>query len=233
LSASATSRHDPLGILGGTFDPVHNAHVRLAECALAALGLAAIRWVPSGLPGHRDSPQAGVEDRLAMLRLAIADEPRYRIDEFELRSEQPTYTVQTLARLRAELGTSVPFVFLIGADQLLALDRWKEWTSLFELAHFGVARRPGYPVSAASLPPAVGREYERRLAAPEQLARRPAGLIVPFDMTPLDISASAIREALADGRKPAGVLPERVLEYVLRRGIYTQPAESKGKPSPA
>ena len=220
--------------MGGTFDPVHNAHLRLAQTALAGLGLASIRWMPSGLPGHRDSPQASIEDRLAMLRLALGNEPRYRIDEFELRSGQPTYTVHTLARLRKELGPAVPLVFLIGADQLLALDRWKEWTALFDLAHFGVARRPGYPVSAASLPTAVGREFEQRRATPADLLHRPAGLIIPFDMTPLDISASAIREALAGGRTPVGVLPERVLEYAQRHGTYReicpQPTEQKGKP---
>ena len=234
LNAHVPAQDEPLGILGGTFDPVHNAHLRLAQCAFSGLGLSAIRWMPSGLPGHRDSPQASIEDRLAMLRLALADEPHYRIDEFELRSGQPTYTVHTLARLREELGSAVPLVFLIGADQLLALDRWKDWPALFDLAHFGVARRPGYPVSTASLPAAVAKEYEKRRATPADLRHRPAGLIIPFDMTPLEISASAIRASLALGRTPEGVLPERVLAYALQhetyRAIHQPPTEQKGKP---
>jgi len=107
------------------------------------------------VPGHRGPPQASAPDRLAMLQLALGSEPRYALDDFEVRSNEPTYTVHTLSRLRSELGRSVPLVFLIGADQLLALDRWKEWKTLFKLAHFGVARRPGYPLSASSMPRAV------------------------------------------------------------------------------
>jgi nicotinate-nucleotide adenylyltransferase len=223
----------PIGVFGGTFDPVHDAHLRLAGEALAALGLASIRWVPSGVPGHRDSPQASAADRLAMLELALAIEPRYRLDDFELRLGKPTYTVNTLARLRSELGRSVPLVFLIGADQLLALDRWKEWKTLFELAHFGVARRPGYPVDATSMPAAVAVEFEKRRAAPADIARRPAGLIALFDMTPLDISSSAIREALARGRTPHDVLPGPVLDYIVSKALYRNQPETKGTPSPA
>ena len=218
---AAASSLAPIGVLGGTFDPVHNAHLRLAESALAALGLASVRWVPSGVPGHRDAPYASAKDRLAMLELALRNEPRYRLDDFEMHSSVPTYTVHTLSRLRSELGRSVPLVFLIGADQLLALDRWKEWKTLFELAHFGVARRPGYPVD--DLPPAVAAEYERRRCAPAELARTASGLIALFDMAPLDISASAIREALYEGRTPHGVLPGAVLDYIVSKRLYRKP----------
>ena len=220
-ATAAASSLAPIGVLGGTFDPVHNAHLRLAESALAALGLASVRWVPSGVPGHRGAPHASAKDRLAMLELALRNEPRYRLDDFEMRSSVPTYTIHTLTRLRSELGRSVPLVFLIGADQLLALDRWKEWKTLFELSHFGVALRPGYPVE--DLPPAVAAEYERRRCAPAELARAPSGLIALFDMAPLDISASAIREALSEGRTPHGVLPAAVLDYIVSKRLYRKP----------
>jgi nicotinate-nucleotide adenylyltransferase len=210
----------PIGILGGSFDPVHNAHLRLAEQALAALALGSIRWMPSGVPGHRDSPLAGTRERLDMLVLALGDHPRYSLDDFELRSGKPTYTVHTLARLRSELGQTVPLVFLIGADQLLALDRWKDWRTLFELAHFGVARRPGYPVRTSSMRAELAAEFAQRCAAPHEIALRPAGLIVPFDMTPLEISSSAIREALAAGRSPETMLPGPVLGYIMSKGLY-------------
>ena len=202
----------PLGILGGTFDPVHNAHLQLAREAMAALALGSIRWVPSGMPGHRDSPHALAVDRLAMLRLALAGEARYQLDEAELRLEAATYTVHTLERLRSELGREVPLVFLIGADHLIALDRWKDWKKLFGLAHFGVARRPGYALEP--LPGPIAHEYQRRRAAASDLARHPAGRIVVFDMTPLDISSSAIRRAFAEGRVPRDALPPPVLAYI-------------------
>ena len=219
----------PLGILGGTFDPVHNAHLQLAREALAALPLGSIRWLPSGMPGHRDSPHASAEDRLAMLRLALAADARYAIDDAELRSDVRTYTVHTLQRLRSELGPQVPLVFLIGADHLIALDRWKDWKRLFELAHFGVARRPGYPLQP--LPGAVAEEYAHRRGEAADLARHPAGRIVVFDMTPLDISSSAIRRAFAAGRVPREALPAPVLAYIEQHSLYRQP--QKGPPSPA
>jgi nicotinate-nucleotide adenylyltransferase len=125
-----------------------------------------------------------------MLKLALGHEPRYTLDDFELRSNEPTYTVHTLSRLRLELGRSVPLVFLIGADQLLALDRWKEWKTLFELAHFGVARRPGYPLRASSMP-SGGGEFEKRRAAPRSL-RSNLGLIA--------VRHDAARDSLLDLR---------------------------------
>ncbi len=219
----------PHGLLGGSFDPVHNAHLQLAREALAALRLGSIRWLPSGTPGHRDSPQASAVDRLAMLRLALAADPRYAIDDAELSSDARTYTIHTLERLRSELGPRVPLVFLIGADHLIALDRWKDWKRLFELAHFGVARRPGYPLQP--LPAPVAEEYARRRGEAHDLAHHPAGRIVVFDMTPLDISSSAIRRAFADGRVPRGALPAPVLAYIEQHSLYRQPKEPP--PSPA
>lgn len=219
----------PLGILGGTFDPVHHAHLQLAREALAALSLASVRWVPSGTPAHRGAPRAGAADRLAMLDLALDAEPRYAIDAAELRSAAPTYTVHTLERLRAELGPQVPLVFLIGADHLITLDRWKEWKRLFELAHFGVARRPGYALASLSGP--VAQEYARRRCAPADLPRQSAGRIVVFDMTPLAISSSAIRRAFSEGRLPREALPPPVLDYIERNSLY-RPLQ-KGMPSSA
>ncbi|MDE2118524.1 MAG: nicotinate-nicotinamide nucleotide adenylyltransferase, partial [Betaproteobacteria bacterium] len=116
-----------IGLLGGTFDPVHFAHLRLAVEAAEQLHLDSVRWIPSGQPGHRGAPAAGVEHRLAMLRLAISDEPRFTLDEADARSAAPTFTVESLARLRTELGAKVPLVLIIGTDQLLALDTWREW----------------------------------------------------------------------------------------------------------
>ena len=130
------------GILGGTFDPVHLGHIALAEAALAGLPLAEVLWLPSGSPGHRASPLAAAHDRLAMLRLAIGRNPRYRIDASELDRSEPTYTVHTLARLRAELGRAQPLALLLGSDSFLSLPTWLRWRELFDLAHIAVAGRP-------------------------------------------------------------------------------------------
>src|ERR1700690_818991 len=116
-----------IGILGGTFDPVHLGHLALAEAALAALPLSEVLWLPSGSPGHRAPPAASARDRLAMLRLATAGDARYRIDTAELERAEPTYTVHTLTRMRAELGRAQPLVLLLGSDSFLSLPTWLRW----------------------------------------------------------------------------------------------------------
>lgn len=212
-----------IGLLGGTFDPVHFAHLRLAVEAAERLALASVRWIPSGQPGHRGAPVAGVEHRLAMLRLAIAGEPRFALDEADARSPVPTFTVNTLARLRAELGAGVPLVLIIGADQLLTLDTWREWRRLFELAHIGVAARPRIEIRPGALAAELAAEYARRSIAPAafaELTRAPAGGIATFRMTPLDISASAIRADIAAGRPPRYLLPDAVLDYIGSHRLY-------------
>jgi len=209
-----------IGLLGGTFDPVHFAHLRLAAEALDRLPLASVRWIPSGQPGHRSEPLASVEHRLAMLKLALADEPRFTLDQSDARSPAPTFTINTLARLRAELGAGVPLVLIIGADQLLALDTWRDWKRLFELAHFAVAGRPRFEFQPDSLSGELALEYARRAAAPAELATEPAGRIAAFDMTPLDISGNAIRADIAAGRSPRYLLPDAVLDYIGSHRLY-------------
>lgn len=216
-----TAAARPLGLLGGTFDPVHNAHLALADCALRELGLSAVRWIPSGRPGHRAQPGAAVAHRLAMLRLALEGDRRFSLDEADALSGEPVYTIDTLARLRRELGASVPLVFIIGADQFLALDSWRQWQRLFEGAHFAVAERPGYPLDAARLSEPLQAELAARTAV--VIDRRPAGSIVRFAMPPSDISASAIRAALSKGHLPAEVLPPKVLAYIRTHHLYMEP----------
>jgi nicotinate-nucleotide adenylyltransferase len=201
---------------------VHKGHLGLANDARAALHLGAIRWIPSGQPGHREAPRSSPADRVAMLRLALDDTGSRSdsIDETELRATEPTYTVNTLRRLRQELGAAQPLVFLMGADQLLAFDRWKDWKALFDLAHFGVAQRPGYAVTAESLPREVAAEVAARSAGPASIAAQPAGRIVLFQAAPRPVSSTRIRELLAAGGSPTAELPSCVLHYIQSRGLY-------------
>jgi nicotinate-nucleotide adenylyltransferase len=209
------------GILGGTFDPVHLGHVALAEAALAELPLSEVLWLPSGSPGHRGSPMALERDRLAMLQLAIAGDPRYRIDAGELDRSEPTYTVHTLARLRERLGTAQPLVLILGSDSFLSLPTWLRWRELFDLAHFAVASRPGHPLGEDGTAPELAQEIAPRVAAPGQLATSPAGRIASFDMPPMDISSSAIRAALARGQDARHLLPAAVLAYIRSQRLYS------------
>ena len=212
------------GILGGTFDPVHLGHVALAQAALAGLPLSEVLWLPSGSPGHRAAPVASARDRLAMLRLATADNARYRIDESELDRGEPTYTVLTLTRMRAQLGRAQPLVLLLGSDSFLSLPTWLRWRELFELAHIAVASRPGDVPSDGGPSPELSAEITRRSARPEQLAASAAGRIARFPMPPTDISASAVRAGLAAGQDMRELLPAAVLAYIEARHLYPKTA---------
>src|SRR5512135_96888 len=193
---SAPDLH-PIGILGGTFDPVHYGHLRLAEEARAALELATVRWIPAGRPPHRHPPFAGALHRLEMVRLAIAANPAFELDGAEVDSPQPSYTVATLARLRHELGSEQPLVLLLGFDAFLGLPTWHRWRELFPLAHIALANRPGYALASHRLPEALAPEFAaRRRSQPGALRRAAAGFIVVFEMTPLAISATEIRARL-------------------------------------
>jgi nicotinate-nucleotide adenylyltransferase len=218
----------PLGIFGGTFDPVHLGHLRLAEEAADSLGLARVRWIPAGQPAHRSverkPPLASPKQRLDMVRLAIADNARFELDAAEVHATAPSYTVPTLERLRAAdaCGARRPLVLLVGADAFAGLPQWHRWTSLLSLAHIAVAHRPGFPIDAGSLPPALAELFrQRRGASPGALREAPAGCIVTFAMTQLDISATQIRTLLANGRSARYLLPEAVIAYIQGTHLYS------------
>ncbi len=143
-----THEHCPIGILGGTFDPIHNGHLRLAQEALEQCRLASVRFIPSGTPPHRSPPHANAQHRMAMVRLALQGNPAFVLDEREVHRTDPCYRVDTLTALRAELGAQQPLCLLMGGDAFLQLHTWHEW-KLFELAHIVVMQRAGMPLGNA------------------------------------------------------------------------------------
>ncbi len=182
----------PIGILGGTFDPAHNAHLAIASAALRALGLGKILWLPTGAPPYRPAPVAAAAHRLAMVRLAIADEPRYAVDERELAPGASGYTFDTLRSLHDDFpGTS--FMLLMGADQYAKRDTWHRWVDIEKLCGIAVVARPGWKTD------------ENAKAIP---------------MTPLPISASDIRARIARGEDVAAMLPAPVLAYIREHALY-------------
>lgn len=217
-SAAAPGADGPIGMLGGTFDPVHVAHLRIAQLALDLLRLARLLWVPTGRPGYRDAPVASPAHRLAMLRLVVGGEPRYVIDERELAAQATGYTVDTLAALRAELGAQQPLVLLMGDDQFAKLDSWHRWRDLFGLAHIAVFARPG-----ESLAP--GRAVDAELAARSERAEgswreRRAGAVIRVEMPPLDISATVLRARIARGEDVSAWVPREVIAYIEQHRLY-------------
>ncbi|PKO54567.1 MAG: nicotinic acid mononucleotide adenylyltransferase, partial [Betaproteobacteria bacterium HGW-Betaproteobacteria-21] len=209
----------PLGLLGGTFDPIHNGHLRLAEEACDALGLERVRLIPAGQPPHRGEPGSTADNRLAMVQLAIGGNSHLELDDGEVRAPQKSYTILTLERLRQELGPDRPLVLILGADAFQGLAQWHRWQELFALTHIAVANRPGYAPHGRRWPGALSPELDRacrdrQITDPALLRGRSAGLVIPFDMTPLAISASLIRDLVRSGTSPRYLLPDSVLDYI-------------------
>lgn len=215
-----TQPEHALGLFGGTFDPIHYGHLRLAETAREALGLERVRFIPAGRPPHRGTPGASGTDRLAMARLATADNPAFEVDTAEVDAAQASFTILTLERLRLALGPQRPLVLLLGVDAFLGLPGWKRWTELFDFAHIAVANRPGYSLDAAQMPTELAALTEQRQATPNALETRSHGALVQFAMTPLAISATDIRTRHSAGHSLRYLLPPPVLDYISRHQLY-------------
>jgi nicotinate-nucleotide adenylyltransferase len=213
----------PIGVLGGTFDPIHYGHLRLAEELGETLRLDEVRLVPSGTPPHRSAPAVTADHRLAMTRLAAAGNTRFKIDEREVRRAGPGYTFDTLRELRAEAGGTRPLALLLGADAFLEFATWHRWHEIFGLAHVAIAHRPGFPVErwTERMPQPLAREYSARLMQqPLAIHLSPAGGIAVVPFTALDISATAIRDMLLAGASPRYLLPGAVLDYIRANRLY-------------
>jgi nicotinate-nucleotide adenylyltransferase len=210
-----------VALLGGSFDPVHDGHVALAELFARLLRPDQLRIVPAGRPWQKGGLEASDADRVAMLELAFGKAGfAVTIDLQEIERDRPTYTIDTLRAVRAELGPDASIVFLMGADQLQQLDSWREWRSLFELANIGVAARPGFALDADKLPADVAREMAPRLAGPERLRTTPAGLVCVAHTLAVDISATQVRAAVHDGSKANILVAPVVLDYIQQHNLY-------------
>ncbi len=205
-----------IGLLGGTFDPIHYGHLRPAQEIAHTLGLAEVRLIPARQPPHRPAPHASAQHRLQMAQLASQEFPGFSVDDRELRREGPSYTVDTLESLRAELGTR-PLCWLMGADAFRGIETWREWERLPELAHLVVMQRPGAELNVAALPDWARL---RVTTAPDDLNRLVAGRILFQAVTPQDISATRVRAAIANHEPVQACLPAPVWKFIKTHHIY-------------
>ena len=214
----------PIGIFGGTFDPIHYGHLRLAQELLETAKLDEVRFVPSGTPPHRGRPGAAPEHRLEMVRRAVAGNDRFTVDDRETKRHGAGYTYDTLTELRQALGSQRSLALLLGADAFLDLATWHRWRELFGLAHIVVAYRPGYPIDTwqARMPEPLAHEYAARyMQQPLAVHLAPSGGIAAVSMTGLDISATFVRTAVHAGSSPRYLLPDAVLDYIETHALYS------------
>jgi nicotinate-nucleotide adenylyltransferase len=205
-----------IGILGGTFDPVHVGHLALARAARVALSLDELRFVPTGRSWQKGASGADAAHRLRMVELAAASMPAgFVVDGREVRRGGTTYTVDTLVELRAELGDAA-LVLVLGSDQLHNLPSWHRWTELIGLAHIAATRRER--IALEDLPEAVEALVQRH--GREALPDAPSGSVVFFRMPPVAVSATALRAQLGRGERPAELLPAPVLDYIESHSLY-------------
>ena len=211
-----------VAVLGGTFDPVHIGHLRSALELRERLAFEQVRLMPCHRPPHRAQPGASAEQRLRMLELALAGETELCADARELRRPGPSYTFDTLTELRAELGAHCSLSLIMGADAFAGLDTWHRWRELPQLAHIVVMARPDCPLPAEG---PVAELLRALRAEPAVLREKICGAIVPVALTPLPISATAIRELLRSGRSPRYLLPDAVWSFIREHALYQPPQE--------
>ncbi|MCP4992536.1 MAG: nicotinate-nucleotide adenylyltransferase [Gammaproteobacteria bacterium] len=201
-----------IGILGGTFDPIHYGHLRPALDLQQALGLEQIRLIPLRDPPHRSAPIATPQQRLAMLQAAVKNDPNFTIDTRELERSTTSYTVDTLHSLRKELGDDQPLGLIIGSDAFNNFPRWHQPDEILNLANLLVMQRPGE---------SHANHYPTRICSnPATLNSQSTGLIWFQPVTQLEISATRIRNLISNDQSPRYLLPQRVLEIIQQEKLY-------------
>ena len=210
-----------VALLGGSFDPVHHGHVALGALFANLLQPDQLRIIPAGNPWQKGALSAPADDRIKMLELAFAQARlAVTVDRQEIERSGATYTIDTLRHVRAEVGPQASLVLLIGADQLLHLDSWRDWRSLFDLAHIGVAARPGYSLAEAALPKAVATELEQRLGSLALLRNTPSGHAYLAENLAVDVSSTQVRAALQRGEQANSLISPVVLDYIQQHNLY-------------
>lgn len=208
----------PVGVFGGTFDPVHYGHLRTALELVEQLQLQQLRLMPCAVPPHREPPACAARHRAAMVELAVAGEPRLVCDTRELGREGVSYTIDSLVELRRELGEGHSLCLVMGCDAVLGITTWQRWQELLDWAHVVVIARPGWQLPVAG--PVADWLRQHRLADRRSLRERSNGGTLIEELRPLAISSTEIRRLLAAGRSPRYLLPQAVLDYIQTHQLY-------------
>lgn len=206
-----------IGILGGTFDPIHNGHIQIAETVLQTLHLERIEFIPCFQPPHRHQPIASAADRLAMVKLAIQPHPHFHANEIEIVRQGISYSVDTLTALRKQMPNQ-PLYFILGADAFSAFDRWHEWRKIPALVHLIIVGRPSSELP--SNPEIQALLFNNQTRDSTDLQKNISGKIYFLNNELIDISATKIRHAIQLGKKDIRGLDKAVQNYIIDHNIY-------------
>jgi len=209
----------PIGIFGGTFDPIHYGHLRTAFELIQALRLSEVLFMPAGNPPHREVTIASSELRLQMVKAAIAGQAGFNVDDREIRRTGPSYSVDTLAELRAEMPDR-SICLIVGMDAFLGLPKWHQWQDILKLAHLIVAHRPGW--RAPTMGPLGELLVDGGTGRVDDLHENKAGKIFIHAVTQLEISSTEVRKLIAMGRDPRYLMPDAVRDIIQQSGCYSQ-----------
>lgn len=208
-----------LGVFGGTFDPIHSGHLRMAEEVLAATCMDELRLVPCRIPPHRPKPMESAENRAALIEAALAGkDPRLRLDRRELERDGPSYMVDTLTSLRDEIGDTPAVALILGADAFEQLASWSRWTVLPSLCHLLVLKRPGF--KDPRTPEGLSTAPLTRLLSPKDLRTTSSGGLFWIPLSQIDISSTEIRRQLGSGCSAEALLPEPVSDLIRQKQLY-------------
>jgi len=207
-----------IGILGGTFDPIHRGHLDLGDAAQAALQLTELHVVTSHLPPHRPQPETSSYHRFAMVALTTIERPTWRASDLELRRESPSYTSRTLHEFRSCGYAPTELCFVIGADAFAEIATWRDYPALLDGAHFAVVSRPRFPAQA--LVERLSGLAARMVTRASDLAASDVPLIFLIDARTADVSSTAIRSRVASGASIDGMVPPRVQQHIEQHGLY-------------
>lgn len=209
---------EPFVFMGGTFDPVHNGHLRTALELQQWLNVSHVTLIPSGEPVHRSAPGCSARDRLAMVELAVADAAPLRVDPREVNATSPSYSALTLKSLRKSLGAERPICMVMGMDAYLSLPSWKDWDTFLSLCHIIAVGRPGYAHVADITMDAFTQRHQ--VHSTDVLWQQPCGAVMMHELTPLGISATQIRNLVSQRLTPRYLMPDQVWEYIKHNKLY-------------
>jgi nicotinate-nucleotide adenylyltransferase len=208
-----------IGILGGTFNPIHNGHLHFADRLQQTLAFEAIRFMPAAIPALKYAPIVSAEQRTDMVRLAIADHPKFQIDTRELERAGPSYSIDSLTSLRKELGDKVSICWLIGSDAFAKLNTWHRWNELLNHCHFVVVKRPLSEELNWNTEVELLLETHQTNDA-NTLKTSASGKVLIQEIEALDISSTQIRQHIASKTNVSDVMPSSVIKYIQQHQLY-------------